>query len=166
MEPENVLKGRMAETIVSRMLTDADYFVYRFGYEGILQSLIQKGLPKMKEGDIEAEKVRTMPDFIVMNKEGDVSFVEVKFRSSSAFDGTTLVLAELKEEVRKIAKYWPESKLIFVTSKQPHFLISATTPLSKTWKLYPLEKERFLKVDEKIIRKYQSLVKKYFSNQF
>jgi hypothetical protein len=166
MEPESVLKGRMAETIVSELLHEAGYFVYRFGYEGILQSLTQRGLPKMKEGDIEAEKVRTMPDFIVMNKEGDVSFVEVKFRSSIDFDGTILVLAEAKEKVRKIAKYWPETKLIFVTSKQPYFFISAITPLSKTWKLYPIEREKFLKVNEKIIKKYQSLVKKYFANQF
>ena len=67
MEPDNVLKGRIAETIVSEMLQEASYFVYRFGYEGILQSLTQRGFPKMKEGDIEAEKVRTMPDFIVMD---------------------------------------------------------------------------------------------------
>lgn len=69
---ERVLKGRVAETIVSEMLQDAGYFVYRFGYEGILQSLTQRGLPRMNEGDLEAEKVRTMPDFVVM-KDGDVS---------------------------------------------------------------------------------------------
>ncbi len=39
----------------------------------------------MNEGHIEAEKVRTMPDFDVI-KDGDVSFIEVKFRSGKGLD--------------------------------------------------------------------------------
>lgn len=157
MEPENILKGRMAETIVSEMLQEVGYFVYRFGYEGILQSLIQKGLPQMKENDVVAEKVRTMPDFIAMNKEGDVSFVEVKFRAADDLDEKT------KEKIHKTAKYWPEARMIFVKPKEPYFLISRAQDWVKTGKLYPLEKERFLKVNVKVIKKYENLVKKYFS---
>ena len=159
--PENVLKGRMAETIVSEMLREAGYFVYRFGYEGILQSLIQEGLPRMKEDDMEADKIRTMPDFIVMDKDGDVSFVEVKFRSTENLG------EETKDIIRKPAKYWPEVRMIFVRPREPHFLISRAQDWIKKEKLYPLEKEKFLKVNGKIIKKYENLVKKYLSaNQF
>lgn len=158
MNPENLIKGRIAETIVSEMLMEAGYFVYRFGYEGILQSLIQKDLPKMKENDMEAEKIRTMPDFIVMNKEGDVSFVEVKFRSAE----------NLGEETRKLifktAKYWPETRMLFVKPQSPHFLISTVRDFVKTEKLYSLNREKFLRVGEQLISKYEKLIQKYFSN--
>lgn len=156
MNPDNILKGRMAETIISEMLQEAGYFVYRFGYEGILQSLTQRGLPKMKEDDVEAEKVRTMPDFIVMNEEGDVSFVEVKFRSTENLENET------KQLIFKTAKYWPEARMIFVKPQEPFFLISCAKDFVKKEKLYPLEKERFLKVNLKIIEKYRNLVKRYF----
>lgn len=156
MEPENILKGRIAETIVSEMLQEAGYFVYRFGYEGILQSLTQRGLPEMKENDYGAEKVRTMPDFIAMNKTGEVFFVEVKFRSTDKLEKETMTL------IAKTARHWPEARMLFVKPKEPHFLISRAKDWIKKEKLYPLEKEKFLKVNLKIIEKYGNLVKKYF----
>ena len=93
----------------------------------------------MKKGDIEAEKVRTMPDFIVMDEEGDVSFVEVKFRSNGILDDKN------KSLISKIAECWPETRLIFVTPQEPYFLISRVKDLKRTGKLYPLEKERWEK---------------------
>lgn len=151
---ENMVKARIAETIVSEMLQDGGYFVYRFGYEGILQSLIQRGLPKMNKGDIEAEKIRTMPDFVVM-KDGDVSFVEVKFRSGNGIgDG-------LKEWGRKATKYWPEARLIVVRPDGPHFSISTVRQFARTGKLYPLAQDRYLSVDSEVIERYADLVCKY-----
>jgi hypothetical protein len=151
---ERVLKGRVAETIVSEMLQDAGYFVYRFGYEGILQSLTQRGLPKMNEGDLEAEKVRTMPDFIVM-KDGDVSFIEVKFRSGDGRDQSLL------EWAKKAVKYWPEARLILVRPEEPYFSISTLKQFARTGKLFPLEQDRYIKVGKEIIQQYSDLVAKY-----
>lgn len=87
------------------MLKDAGYFVYRYGYEGLLQSLVQDGLPRMKKGDIEAEKIRSMPDFVVMDGAGDVSFVEVKYREKREDE-------ELRERLGRAAQYWPEAKVL------------------------------------------------------
>lgn len=155
----NFIRGRIAETIVSRMLESAGYYVYRFGYEGILQSLIQMGLPKMKEGDPEADKVRSMPDFIVMTKDGDVSFVEVKGRTTSKlFDRDD-------KWFKNIVEYWPETRLIFVTPYEPYFLISRVRDLSKTGKLYPLEKERFLKVEKRIIDQFAGFNIRYLVSE-
>ncbi|MFQ5846625.1 MAG: hypothetical protein ACE5IQ_03010 [Candidatus Methylomirabilales bacterium] len=152
--PESLLRGRMAETIVSEMLQDGGYFVYRFGYEGILQSLVQRGLPRMNKGDIEAEKIRTMPDFIVM-KNGDVSFVEVKFRSGNG-------LAEsLKEWGTRAAKYWPEARLIIVRPYEPHFSISTVERFAQTGELYPLVEDRVIAIDGEIIKQYEELICKY-----
>lgn len=41
MEPENILKGRMAEGLVEELLKESGNKVYRFGYEAILQNLTQ-----------------------------------------------------------------------------------------------------------------------------
>ena len=151
---ENIVKGRIAETIVSEMLQDGGYFVYRFGYEGILQSLSQRGLPKMNKGDIEAEKIRTMPDFVVM-KDGDVSFIEVKFRSHNGFDEA------LREWGRKATKYWPEARLIVVRPDEPHFSISTVEQFAQTGELYPLADDRDISIDGEIIERYEELVSKY-----
>lgn len=156
MYQDGLIKGRIAETIVSEMLREAGYFVYRFGYEGILQNLAQKNLPKMKSEDFGAKKVRAMPDFIVMNKEGEVYFVEVKFRSSDRLEDET------KSLIFETAKNWPEARMLFVKPKKPHFLISRAKDFTKTGKFYLLEEEKFLKVDKSIIEKYEKLVEKYY----
>ncbi|OGN21265.1 MAG: hypothetical protein A2915_00325 [Candidatus Yanofskybacteria bacterium RIFCSPLOWO2_01_FULL_41_34] len=154
---DSIIKGRIAEDIVSEMLREAGYFIYRFGYEGILQSLIQKGLPKMRADNITAEKIRSMPDFIVMDKNCDVFFVEVKYRSSlengSGFN----------EWLRKANKYWPEAKLLLVHPHEPNFLISTIKDYARTGKLYPLEKDKFMSVSKELTLRYGELIVKYLT---
>ena len=152
---ERMIRGRIAENIVSEMLSEAGYFVYRFGYEGILQSLVQRGLPKMKQTTVPAEKIRSMPDFIVMNKEGDVFFIEVKYRNGKETDGY------FKEWLRKTDKYWPEAKIILLHPYEPYFQISTIRDYAKTSKLYPLEQDRFLNVKIGLVEKYGGMIKKY-----
>jgi hypothetical protein len=41
MDPENVIKGRIAEAIIEELLRTSGNRVYRFGYESILQNLVQ-----------------------------------------------------------------------------------------------------------------------------
>ena len=41
--PENMIKGRIAEAIIEELLKASGNDVYRFGYESILQNLVQKG---------------------------------------------------------------------------------------------------------------------------
>ena len=41
MDPENVIKGRIAEALVEELLRSSGNKVYRFGYESILQNLTQ-----------------------------------------------------------------------------------------------------------------------------
>jgi len=152
---DSIIKGRIAEDIVSEMLREAGYFIYRFGYEGILQSLIQKGLPKMRADNITAEKIRSMPDFIVMDKNCDVFFIEVKFRTSQNIDKS------FKEWLRKATRYWPEAKLLLVHPSRPNFLISTIYDYNKTGKLYPLEKDKFISVSKELTLRYGELIVEY-----
>lgn len=39
MNPENILKGRMAESLTEELLRESGNQVYRLGYESILQNL-------------------------------------------------------------------------------------------------------------------------------
>lgn len=80
MDPENIIKGRIAEAIIEELLRASGNKVYRFGYESTLQNLVQTPSEfdrKSKNG----QRVSSMPDFIVINADGSPYFVEVKFRS-------------------------------------------------------------------------------------
>jgi len=154
---ERILKARIAETIASEMLKEAGYYVYRFGYEGVVQNLAQRGLPEMKKGDLEAQKVRSMPDFLVMDREGDVSFIEVKFRAKREMNG------ELRERFGRASKYWPEARLLIVYPSEPYFSVSTFLAFARTGKLYPLEQDRYLQVRNKLVKEYAEMVKKYLS---
>jgi len=152
---DRIIRGRTAENIVSEMLREAGYSVYRFGYEGILQNFAQKGLPRMKARTVPAEKIRSMPDFIVMNKDGDVFFIEVKYRNNGEED------QYFKEWLRKAVKYWPEAKILLLHPYEPCFQISTIFDYAKTGKLYPLERDKFLKVSKKLVADYGDLISRY-----
>lgn len=79
MEPENMLKGRMAESLVEELFKLCGYKVYRFGYEAILQNLTQIDASFDVDDDV-AQRIRAIPDFIVIDKNKKPIFIEVKFR--------------------------------------------------------------------------------------
>ena len=79
MNPESILKGRMAEALVSEILRESGNQVYRFGYESVLQNLTQVEKVFDRESEI-GEKIRSIPDLLVINKKGEPFFIEVKFR--------------------------------------------------------------------------------------
>lgn len=41
MQPENIVKGRIAEGLIGELLKKCGNKVYRFGYEAVLQNLTQ-----------------------------------------------------------------------------------------------------------------------------
>lgn len=153
---ENMIKGRIAETIVSEMFREAGYFVYRFGYEGILQNFTQRDLLRMKKESYEAEKVSTMPDFIIMDKEGAVSFIEVKYC------GTRETEQKIDIWLEKAVKYWPEARLLIVRPSEPYFTISTIASIVKSKNICRLEKYRSLPIAKNVIEMYAELVKRYF----
>jgi hypothetical protein len=114
MDPENIIKGRIAEAIIEELLRTSGNRVYRFGYESILQNLVQHD-SRFDRHSGNGEQVRSIPDFVVVNTEGRSFFVEVKFRSDPVWLLKTPLLKQLKE-------YW-QAKLILVTITKPYFRI-------------------------------------------
>jgi len=154
-DPENILKGRMAESLVEELLKESGNKVYRFGYEAVLQNLTQ--LEKIFDRDSEvSQRIRSIPDFIVINKEGKPSFVEVKFRTNLK------VYAEQIKRLELIAKFW-KAKIILVTTEKPYFRISYSPYLTnkKEWDWWPLERDKDLEVNKKILEEFDGLVEKY-----
>jgi len=79
MNPESMLKGRMAETLTEELLRQSGNAVYRFGYEAIVQNLAQLANSFDRYSEV-GERIRAIPDFIIVDKNGKPDFVEVKFR--------------------------------------------------------------------------------------
>lgn len=78
-----MIKGRIAETLVQELFLALGYSVFRYGMENTIPGIMK--LLKGVRTDV-ANEIRRMPDFVVQNtKNGDVYFVEVKFRASEEF---------------------------------------------------------------------------------
>jgi len=78
---ENMIKGRIAETLIEELFLSLDYSVFRYGMENTVPGIMH--LLKGVRSDV-AYNIKRMPDFVVQ-KGREVFFVEVKFRASERF---------------------------------------------------------------------------------
>ncbi|KKU94323.1 MAG: hypothetical protein UY26_C0002G0105 [Candidatus Jorgensenbacteria bacterium GW2011_GWA1_48_13] len=152
-----MLKGRMAETLFEELIRQSGNIVYRFGYEAIVQNLTQLEEKFDRYSEV-GERIRAIPDFIVIDKAGKPEFVEVKFRWKP----------ELHEDdykkLEKIEKLW-SPKIVFVNCwEQPYFRISEP-PYVKNKKLVTktLLDEKNWKIDKELYDEYESLVHRYLT---
>jgi hypothetical protein len=156
MNPENILKGRIAETLVEGLLRQSGNIVYRFGYEAIVQNLTQ--LEESFDRNSEAgERIRVMPDFIVIDKGGKPVFVEVKFRWKTELHNDDYEMLE------KINRLW-SAKIIFVNCwERPYFRVSDPPYIDRDKKIIqsPLLQETSWEIDEKLYDIYENLVYRY-----
>ena len=159
MNPESILKGRMAETLFEELIKRSGNVVYRFGYEAIVQNLVQLEESFNRYNEV-GERLRAMPDFIVIDKRGEPRFVEVKFRwnpDEPLYDDTIDIL-------RRVEKFW-NATLVFVNCrKQPYFRVS-NPPYIKNKKLIssPLTEEKNWKIDKKVYDEFETLVHRYLT---
>jgi hypothetical protein len=83
-----MIKGRIAETLIQELFLQLKYNVFRYGMENTIPGIME--LLKGVKSEV-AEEIKRMPDFVVQNpKNGEVYFVEVKFRASESFKITDL----------------------------------------------------------------------------
>ncbi len=153
-----MLKGRMAESLVSDILKEAGNQVYRFGYEAILQNLTQ--VEKVFDSHSEiGEQIRSIPDFLVINKEGKPFFVEVKFRWHPEWHEDDFKMLE------RLKNFWRPIIILCNCHQKPYFLVSKPPYCDKNKKLkgWPLEKADYLHISKNIMEKYDALVEKYLT---
>ncbi len=155
---EGMLKGRMAETLVEELLRKSGNIVYRFGYEAILQNLtqIQKSFDLHSEA---GERIRAIPDFIVIDLNGNPIFVEVKFRwNGKAHEND-------KKRLERIREYW-KAKIIFVNcSEKPFFRVTNPPYIDEGGVLVckPLIEDSSWKIDLGEYEQFEKLVSKYLA---
>ena len=165
-EPENVIKGKLAESLVEQLLKASGCRVYRLGSEAMLENIVQLEDEFNKDSSL-GKKIASIPDFVVMGNRERPIFVEVKFRTDPESLEEELLLEKESQE-----KFW-ESKIVLVTTKEkPYFRVLTPPYFSKekregwpipvpNWK--PLEKDADLGCDASIIKKFEELAEKYYA---
>ncbi|WP_435138541.1 hypothetical protein [Formosa sp. A9] len=79
----NMIKGRIAETLIQELFLSLGYNVFHYGMENTIPGIME--LLKGVRSDV-ANEIRRMPDFVIQNpKTNEVFFIEVKFRKSGEF---------------------------------------------------------------------------------
>lgn len=126
----NLVKGRIAETIFSQMLRDAEVFtVLEFGYEKIIPDLVAQ---KYDHDSTLIETLRVAPDFAVINQvTKEVRLVEVKYRRS-------INETDILERARKMHASWNPS-FLFVASLDGFYFDEVNAIINNNGKISPLE---------------------------
>jgi len=79
----NLIKGRLAETVIKELFLLNDYNVFNYGMEQSLPGITMQLRNNKSEF---AKKIRFMPDYVVQDRaNGDLNYVEVKFRANGWF---------------------------------------------------------------------------------
>ena len=79
----NVIKGRIAETLIQELFLSLKYNVFKYGMENTIPGVME--LLKGVRSEV-ANHIKRMPDFVVQDPETkQVFFIEVKFRANGEF---------------------------------------------------------------------------------
>jgi hypothetical protein len=110
---QNRVVGAAAKEILWSLLDSCDYSVYPFGYESTFSTL-KRGLrenERLRDNDI-AQRIRSMPDFLVTHKDEVPQLVEVKFRKG-VIDPNKFKLSNW--EVGRYQKFWSDTVLVVLS---------------------------------------------------
>lgn len=147
---ENLVKGRIAETLFEQMLRDAGGFtILAFGYESVLPELAHRQHDLQAEATMEI--IRRAPDFAVIdNKTHEVHLIEVKYRMHhSAVDN-------LKSAI-KMHESWKPSCL-FLATPNGFFFDKVSTIVENKGVMAPLDRSQ---ISEDLQKKYVSLLNQF-----
>lgn len=101
----NMIKGRIAETLIQELFLSLGYNVFRYGMENTIPAIMT--LLKGVKTEV-ANEIKSMPDFVVQNpRNNEVYFVEVKFRASG-----TLTRSDISKDYA-----WGNAYFILVSKK-------------------------------------------------
>ena len=155
MEPENILKGRMAESLVEELLKRCGNKVYRFGYEAVLQNLTQLEEAFDRESEM-GRRITSIPDFIVVNQKR-IFLVEVKFRTDLSF------YEKYVKKLKIIEEFW-QAKIIWVTPVKPYFRVSTPPYFDEKGRLnlIPIEEDADLGITPDVLKEFNKLIEKYY----
>ncbi|MBI4214746.1 hypothetical protein HY546_02015 [archaeon] len=151
---DNMIKGRIAETLIEELFLASDYNVFRYGMENTVP-----GIMKLLKGvnSEAAWNIRKMPDFVVQ-KGKKVFFVEVKFRANETFG-----LRDLKEDYGD----YPYENAYFIVVSKKHIKCITYEELKNRDEIAPssnnyLGNRREFEFDKRTIIDFCDFAVKYF----
>jgi len=84
----NMIKGRIAETLIQELFLSLGFSVFRYGMENTIPGIMD--LLKGVRSEV-ATDIKHMPDFVIQDpRNSSVYFVEVKFRANESFKFSNL----------------------------------------------------------------------------
>jgi hypothetical protein len=149
----NMIKGRIAETLIEELFLQLNYNVFRYGMENTIP-----GVMKLLKGikDEVATNIRTMPDFVIQKGE-DIFFIEVKFRKNEK-----LAFKDLK-------KNYPYHNCYFILVSKKHIKIITYGELKNGKEISPTSKNylgsrKEFNLDKNVIIEYCKFAILFFKN--
>lgn len=156
---ETALKGRMAESLAYNLLKESGNEIFKIGYEAILPSLARIEESFKRNSEV-GEKIRSIPDFFVIDQVGNPYLVEVKFRWNPAgHERDAKILARIKDS-------WKECFVFYINcSEKPYFRVSKYPFANESGQLIvePLQNLKFFNITQELLDKFDVLVEKYLT---
>lgn len=151
----NMIKGRIAETLIQELFLSLRFNVFRYGMENTIPGIMD--LLKGVRSDV-ATDIKHMPDFVIQdNRSHSVYFIEVKFRAAETFKFSDL------------PKNYPyTNKYIIVVSKK-HIKCLSVEDLRSGKEITPscknyLGNRKEFDLDKEVIVDFCDFAVKFFEN--
>jgi hypothetical protein len=151
----NLIKGRIAETLIEELFLSLGFQVFKYGMENTIPGIMEllKGVK-----DEVAMDIKRMPDLVVY-KDSRANFIEIKFRASESF--------KLKD-IDKNGDYPYQNALIVIVSKK-HIKCISFNELLEGKEITPtchnyLGKRKEFETDNEKIIEYCKYAVKFFEN--
>ncbi|MBD3208523.1 MAG: hypothetical protein GF370_03660 [Candidatus Nealsonbacteria bacterium] len=147
---KNLIKGKIAEIIFERMLTESGRFnILRSGYEYTYPELAQ--YPQLGFVEKYLTKIRQNPDFILISEDRKEAYiVEVKYRAKRDPEQ----ILNIAERTKKLQ----DPSFLFIASPDGFFFEPCNTIIRNKGKIRPLYTKW---VDKKTQDKYLKLMNKF-----
>jgi hypothetical protein len=151
----NMIKGRIAETLIQELFLSLKFNVFRYGMENTIPGIME--LLKGVRSDV-ANEIKRMPDFVVQDpRSNSVYFVEVKFRASEAFKYSDL------------PKDYPYGNAYIIIVSKKHIKCVTVEELKSGKEITPschnyLGKRKEFDLDKDVIIDFCDFAVKFFEN--
>jgi hypothetical protein len=151
----NMIKGRIAETLIQELFLSLGYTVFRYGMENTIPGIME--LLRGVRSDV-ALQIRRMPDFVIQNPEnGEVYFIEVKFRASGEF------------KFDDLPKDYPYDNAYIVLVSKKHIKCLTVDDLKEGKEITPtsqnyLGSRKEFDLDKEVIKEFCDFAVKFFEN--
>ncbi len=150
----------MAESLVYDLLKESGNEIFKIGYEAILPGLARIEESFKRNSEV-GEKIRTIPDFFVIDKLGNPHLVEVKFRWNP--EGHEKDAKKLE----RIKNFWKECFIFYINcSQKPYFRVSKYPFVNKSNQLIAelVRNLEFFNITQELLNKFDVLVEKYLKS--